>query len=136
MNIKRYPLQTNDTLQGWDAADELILAHVRGLELTGKKILILNDSFGALSVGMMESDCVTYTDSFVSAKAIGINSHGKIKPINDLEDIQGIFDIVLVRIPKNMSFFEDQLIHLSHHLHSESRIICGSMVKHLAPTSF
>lgn len=136
MNIKRYPLQTNDTLQGWDSADELLLAHVRALDLSGKKILILNDSFGALSVGLIDSDCVTYTDSFVSAKAIGMNSQEKIKPINDLEDIQGVFDLVFVRIPKNMSFFEDQLCRLTQHLHAGSKIICASMVKHLAPTSF
>jgi 16S rRNA G1207 methylase RsmC len=136
MNIKRYPLKTNDTLQGWDSADELLLTHVRSLDLSGKKILILNDNFGALSVGLMGLDCVSYTDSFVSAKAIGMNSHEKIKPINDLDDIQGIFDLVLVRIPKNMSFFEDQLMRLTHHLHQGSKIICASMVKHLAPTSF
>ncbi len=136
MNIKRYPLQTNDTLQGWDSADELLLTHVRTLELTGKKILILNDSFGALSVGLMGLDCISYTDSYVSAKAIAMNSVDKIKPINDLEDLQGMFDIVLVRIPKNMSFFEDQLCRLSQHLHHGSKIFCTSMVKHLAPTSF
>lgn len=136
MNIKRYPLRTNDTLQGWDSADELLLSHVRSLDLSGKKILILNDNFGALSVGMMGFETVTYTDSFVSAKAIGINSGDKIKPIHDLDDIQGSFDLVLLRIPKNMSFFEDQLTRLTHHLHSGSKIICASMVKHLAPTSF
>ncbi len=136
MNIKRYPLQTNDTLQGWDSADELLLAHVRSWDHTQKKILILNDSFGALSVGLMDADCVTYTDSFVSARAIGMNSQEKIRAINDLEKLQGIFDLVLVRIPKNMSFFEDQLTRLTHHLHPGSKIICGSMVKHLAPTSF
>lgn len=134
MNIKRYPLQTNETLQGWDAADELLLNHVRTLILADKRILILNDNFGALSVNLPGS--VTYTDSFVSAKAIGINSQDKIKPVHDLDDVQGNFDLVLIRIPKNMSFFEDQLSHLTGHLHAGSKIICASMVKHLAPTSF
>lgn len=136
MIIQRYPLQTNDTLQGHDSADELLIKHVHSLELTGKKILILNDSFGALSVSLSEFDCVTYTDSFVSAKAIAINSQEKIRPFNDLEEMKGPFDFVLIRIPKNMSFFEDQLCQLTHHLHPESKIICASMVKHLAPSSF
>ncbi len=134
--IQRYPLQTNDTLQGWDSADELILSHVRTLNPEGKRILILNDNFGALSIGLENLNCVTYTDSYVSFKAIGINSAGRIKPIHDLDQLEGIFDYVLIRIPKNMSFFEDQLCHLTQHLGSHSRIICGSMVKHLAPTSF
>jgi 23S rRNA (guanine1835-N2)-methyltransferase len=135
-SIRRYPLQTNENLQGWDSADELILCHTRSLDLAEKKILILNDSFGALSAALEESGCLTYTDSFVSAKAIELNTDGKVKPIQDLEELKGKFDVVLVRIPKNMSFFEDQLCHLTGLLHSGSRIICTSMVKHLAPASF
>lgn len=135
-SIKRYPLQTNETLQGWDSADELILSRARSLDLIGKRILILNDNFGALSVSLEDLRPVTYTDSFVSAKAIELNSERKIIPLHDLESIEGTFDLILIRIPKNMSFFEDQLCHLTGHLHTESKIICASMVKHLAPTSF
>ncbi|MES2526626.1 MAG: methyltransferase [Bdellovibrionota bacterium] len=135
-SIKRYPLQTNETLQGWDSADELILSHIRSLNPENKRILILNDNFGALSAGLEELPIVTYTDSYVSAKAIAMNTEQKIKPLHDLSQIDGVFDFVLIRIPKNMSFFEDQLCHLTQHLNSGSKIICGSMVKHLAPTSF
>jgi 16S rRNA G1207 methylase RsmC len=35
-----------------------------------------------------------------------------------------------------MSFFEDILCHLTTYLDSKSKVICGSMIKHLAPTSF
>ncbi len=135
-SIKRYPLETNETLQGWDSADELILTHIRSLNPENKKILILNDNFGALSAGLEDFNAVSYTDSFVSAKAIGMNTDQRIKPLHDLDQIEGIFDYVLIRIPKNMSFFEDQLCHLTQHLNKNSKIICGSMVKHLAPTSF
>ncbi len=135
-SIRRYPLQTNETLQGWDSADELILAHVRSLDIKEKKILILNDNFGALTAGLEDFPVVTYTDSFVGHKAIELNTEKRIKAINDLDHLVGQFDLVLIRIPKNMSFFEDQLCHLTRHLHSGSKIICGSMVKHLAPTSF
>jgi 23S rRNA (guanine1835-N2)-methyltransferase len=135
-SIKRYPVVANDPLQGWDSADEYLLEYIRGQDLKEKKILILNDRFGALSVGLEDQQCVTYTDSFVSYKAIELNSDKKIKPIYDLEKIEGFFDYVLMQIPKNMSFFEDELCWLTHHLHSGSKVICTSMVKHLAPTSF
>ena len=135
-SIKRYPPVTNETLQGWDSADELILNHIRSLNSEGKRILILNDNFGALSVGLEEFSVVSFTDSYVSAKAISLNSNQKIMPIHDLGELEGVFDFVLLRIPKNMSFFEDQLCHLTHHLRPGSKIICGAMVKHLAPTSF
>ena len=134
--IKRYPLKKNDLLQGWDSADELLLQHMSGLDLTNKRILIINDQFGALSTGLEGFDCTTYTDSFVSFMGIQYNSHQKIKPINDLKDLKGLYDYVLIQIPKTMSFFEDILCRLTEHLHAESKIICGSMVKHLAPTSF
>ncbi len=135
-SIKRYPVVANDPLQGWDSADEILLEYIQGEDLKDKKILIMNDRFGALSVGMENFDCVTYTDSFVGAKAIELNSNKKMKPVFDLDKIEGVFDYVLIQIPKNMSFFEDELCCLTQHLHLGSKIICTSMVKHLAPTSF
>lgn len=134
--IKRYPLRKNDLLQGWDSADELILQHMQGLELTSKKILIINDQFGALSCGLEDYGCTTYTDSYVSMMGIKSNSDQRINPINDLKHLAGPYDYVLIQLPKNMSYFEDILCHLTYHLKPDSKIICGSMVKHMAPASF
>lgn len=134
--IKRYPLRKNDPLQGWDSADELILEHMDTLLLTGKRILIINDHFGALSCGLKDYDCTTYTDSYVSHMGISLNSDHQIQSINKLTELSGSYDFILIQIPKNMSFLEDILCHITHHLHGESQIICGSMIKHLAPTSF
>ncbi len=134
--IKRYPLRKNDLLQGWDSADELILQHMKNQDLTSKKILIINDQFGALSCGLEDFDCTTYTDSYVSMKGIQYNSDQRINPIHNLKDLAGTYDYVLIQLPKNMSFFEDILCNLTHHLRPDSQIICGSMVKHMAPASF
>lgn len=134
--ITRYPIRKNDPLQGWDSADELILQHMKQLDLSGKRILIMNDHFGALSCGLEGFDCTTYTDSYVSKMGISQNSHQRIQPISKLSELNGLYDYVLIQIPKNMSFFEDILCHLTQHLHAQSKVICTSMVKHLAPTSF
>jgi 16S rRNA G1207 methylase RsmC len=134
--LKRYPYRKNDLLQAWDSADELILQHMSALALSGKRILIINDQFGALSCGLKNLDITSYTDSYVSYKAIIINSFDKIIPMNNLKDLFGIYDYVLIQLPKNMSFFEDILCHLTQHLNSTSQVICGAMVKHLAPASF
>ena len=135
-DIKRYPLKKNDLLQGWDAADSLILEHMSTLELQGKRILIINDQFGALSCGLINYSITTYTDSYVSYRGILFNSHEKVTPIHNLAELSGVYDYVLMQVPKNMSFLEDILIHLTHHVLPHSKLICGSMVKHLAPTSF
>ncbi len=134
--IKRYPFRNNDLLRGWDSADELMLQHMGGIDLTGKRILIINDHFGALSCGLSGFDCTTYTDSFVSYMGILSNSDQKIQAINQLSHLSGIYDYVLIQVPKNMSFFEDILCHLTSCLNGHSKIVCSSMVKHLAPTSF
>jgi 16S rRNA G1207 methylase RsmC len=134
--LKRYPVRANELLQAWDSADELILQHMGSLSLENKRILIVNDQFGALSCGLKKFNVTSYTDSFVSYKAIKMNGHGEVTPISDLKDLSGIYDYVLVQLPKNMSFFEDILCHLTHHLQASSQIVCGSMVKHLAPASF
>lgn len=136
MKLQRYPFKKNDTLQAWDSADELMLKHVKALELKAKRILIINDHFGALSCGLEGQDITTYTDSYVSMMGIRHNSAQKIEPLHNLKDLSGLYDYVLIQIPKNMSYFEDILCRLTHHLKPESQLICGSMVKHLAPTSF
>ena len=136
MNIKRYPFRKNDPLQGWDSADELILEHLQSMNLKEKRILIINDHFGALSCNLLEFNPVVYTDSYVSMKAILLNGNNRVVPLHKLNSLEGLFDIVLIRVPKNMSFFEDILCHLTQHLKKESKIICGSMLKHLASSCF
>lgn len=134
--LKRYPHRKNELLQAWDSADELMLLHIRALSLSGKRILVINDQFGALSCGLKEFDLTSYTDSYVSYQGIKINSENKITPINDLAQLNGIYDYVLIQLPKNSSYFEDILCRLTHHLHKHSKIICGAMIKHMAPVSF
>ena len=135
-HLKRYPVLTGETLQAWDAADELLLAHVNELDLKGKRILILNDSFGALSSTLSNFDITSYTDSFVSDQGIRLNSDGSVSPIHELSQLAGIYDYVLIKLPKNLSFFEDELCHLTPHLSLDSKIICAAMVKYLPKTPF
>jgi 23S rRNA (guanine1835-N2)-methyltransferase len=143
--LKRYPLRKNELLQAWDSADELLLEYIFkdmqdplaiSSELKSKRILILNDSFGALSCGLSNFSATSYTDSFVSAKAIELNSKGAASPIHDLNVLSGVYDFVLIKIPKNLSFFEDELYRITQHLLPESVVICGVMIKHLPKGAF
>ncbi len=134
--MKRYPVRKNELLQGWDSADELILEHLGTLDLKNKRLLIVNDQFGAMSCALMDYDITTYTDSYVSFKGIELNSDKKIEAKNNLNELQGFYDFVLIQLPKNMSYFEDILATLSQRLKTGSMVICTSMVKHMAPMSF
>lgn len=134
--IRRYPYRPDDLLQGWNSADALLLEHLGTLDLLGKRILIVNDQFGALSCGLSDFDVTTYTDSYVSAMGILENSAQKIRPIHDLRELKGQYEFVVIQLPKNLSFFEDILARLSAHLSADSLVICGAMVKHLPPGVF
>jgi 16S rRNA G1207 methylase RsmC len=151
VNLKRYPFRKNDLLQAWDAADELIIEHLGGIELKNQRVLVVQDQFGALSCSLKTRpgpvDLTSYTDSYISSKGIELNiQHNgqlnrqgqaeQIYQIHDLSHLTGQYNLVLMRIPKNMSFFEDILCHLTKHLHANSQIICGYMVKHQANAAF
>jgi 23S rRNA (guanine1835-N2)-methyltransferase len=139
-SLKRYPSHKHDPLQAWDSADDLLLQEMGRYQesgaLAGKRILIVNDSFGALGCALLGQAITSYTDSYVSARAASINSGGKVPLIHRLEDLQGPYDFVLLRIPKNMSSFEDLLCHIRQHLHAGSKLISGYMLKHQADSAF
>ncbi len=144
LGLRRYPRRERDPLQAWDAADELLLREAQGIK-PGARLLILHDAFGALSVALREFDPTVVTDSYVSARGIAANlqenpGSGAPQLLGPLVEwqppTQHKWDWVLIRIPKNQSYFEDLLHRLSFQLHSESRVICGVMVKHQSKRSF
>jgi len=135
-HLLRYPPNARDLLQAWDSADELILAHLSGLDLKGKRILILNDAFGALSSSLADFEITSFSDSFVSHEAIRMNSEGSVTAIHDFAGLSGIYDYVLMKLPKNLSFLEDELAQVSAHLGAHSKLIAGAMIKHLPKTAF
>lgn len=49
--------------------------------------------------------------------------------LDSLTSPDGKFDLVLIKVPKSLAMLEDQLYRLRPHLHENSRIISGGMVK-------
>ncbi|WP_372651542.1 methyltransferase [Halobacteriovorax sp.] len=136
-NLKRYPTIKNNPLQAWDASDELVLSEVDTPKyLNLQKVLILNDSFGALSYGLQARDVTTYSDSFVSTKAIASNIEQRISLRSDLKRIAGNYELVILKLPKNLSFMEDILIELSNFLDKDTPIIFSGMIKHMSSGHF
>lgn len=134
--LVRYPQRKNELLRPWDAADEYLLDILFEHNLKGKRILILNDQFGALSTQLKDFDITVYTDSFVSSRAIQINSQEEIQPLFDMSKLSGHYDFVLMRVPKNLSFFADQLSRLTAYLHPNSQVFSGFMVKYFTPAIY
>jgi 23S rRNA (guanine1835-N2)-methyltransferase len=134
--LYRYPRNPREHLQAWDSADELLLAHVSTGDLTSKRVLVLNDSFGALACGLKIDDLTSYTDSFLASRGTELNTQGVIKPLSRLSELSGNYDLVVARVPKNMTFFEDELTALTHHLTPGAMLIFGYMIKHQAKFAF
>lgn len=134
MQLQRYPYLKNNPLQAWDSADDLLLAHLSTLDQTGKRVLVVNDSFGALTCAL--EPCDSYSDSYLTHRAVALNSGGTRTTLSRLEALQGPYDLVVLRVPKSMAFLDDILCQLSQHVAPGTPLVCGAMVKHLAPAAF
>ncbi|EQC49113.1 ribosomal protein L11 methyltransferase-like protein [Bacteriovorax sp. BSW11_IV] len=140
LSLSRYPDRKNETLMPFDASDELVLSHFHENESSAQNVLVIEDNFGALSLGLKEITKSIFTDSFVSSKGILENClSNKIsapKIINDLQNIDKEYDFVVIKLPKNMSYFEDLLITISRVCPIGTKIICAAMIKHLPTSAF
>ena len=139
LRLIRQPEQQNEPLQAFDAADEYLLNHVaeQGLPVDSR-VLILNDSFGALAISLVATIKVTSSsDSFLAIQALEknlvLNGHAfdAVTIIPASEPLTGPFDCVLVRVPKTLALLEEQLIRLQGQLAPNAQVIAGAMVKHL-----
>jgi len=52
------------------------------------------------------------------------------------EELGGPYDLVVLRIPKNLSYLEDTLARLTHHVRAGTPLVAGVMVKHQAAGLF
>ena len=139
-NLKRYPELRHSNLQAWDSADEFILSELNQHDLINKRILIINDQFGALGEALsgahFPADFTSYSDSYVSTQGSLLNCKNQLLSIHSLDELLGVYDYALLKIPKNSSFLEDTLAHLSGHFGSNSKLIAASMIKYLPKSSF
>ncbi|MGR8980754.1 MAG: methyltransferase [Gammaproteobacteria bacterium] len=136
--LNRLPHRRGDTLLAWDAADEYLLHYLaEDLPSVDSRVLIMNDSFGALTVALSSFEPSAVSDSYLSQQATRFNlaanslSEHSVLLSNVLEPLNGFFDLVLIKIPKNQGFFEYELSRLRHHLAPSTKVILAGMIKNL-----
>lgn len=136
--LQRFPLQKKQPLRAWDAADEYLLNHLQATDaLKAKsKILIINDQFGALATSLNQYALQTWSDSYINKIATAHNfkiNHltSTIECIPSTETPTGIFDIVLIKIPKTSALLEHQLIKLKPHINADTLILSAAMTRHI-----
>ena len=139
LDLIRQPEQANDPLQAFDAADEYLLAQLHEQAPDANcRVLVLNDSFGALAASLAgRLQVVSSGDSHLAHLALEKNLARNGLPFDSVpfvpasEHWQGPFDRVLVRVPKTLALLEEQLIRLQGHLAPGAQVIAGAMIKHL-----
>jgi len=139
LDLIRQPEQPNEPLQAFDAADEYLLTQLHERQLpAGSRVLILNDSFGALACSLAGLAGVTSSgDSHLAHLALEKNFQRNGLAANSVafvpasEMAQGPFDHVLIRVPKTLALLEEQLIRLHGQLAPGAQVIAAAMIKHL-----
>jgi 23S rRNA (guanine1835-N2)-methyltransferase len=140
LKLQRLPYRKDDTLQAWDAADSYLLHHLAQQEVppVGSQITIVNDSFGALALGLQAYQPAAISDSYLSQQATRINAQlNNLNPANiALLDSLAVpdkpIDYLLIKAPKTLALLEYQLLTLRPLLKPDSKIIVAGMVKALS----
>ncbi len=139
LDLIRQPEQSDEPLQAFDAADEYLLNYVAEHGLTLQtRVLVLNDNFGALAVSLApHANVLSSSDSFLAVQALEKNlvrngqAFDTVPVIAASEPLTGLFDWVLIRVPKTLALLEEQLIRLQGKLAPGARVIAAGMIKHL-----
>jgi 16S rRNA (guanine1207-N2)-methyltransferase len=139
LDLIRQPEQQDEPLQAFDAADEYLLSHIAEAGVTLQtRVLVLNDSFGALAASLAQhATVVSSTDSYLAAQGLEKNlvrngmAYDCVPIVPASEPFTGPFDWVLIRIPKTLALLEEQLVRLQGQLAPGARVVAAAMVKHL-----
>lgn len=139
-SLIRLPERRNELLRAWDAADEYLLNAIAAYDLpTTTKLLLVNDSFGALALALAAFRPQAWSDSYLSQQATRLNLQANGLPADTLTFLEStqtpsdVFDVVLIKAPKTLAYLEDLLLRLRPQLTPDTTIIVAGMVKHLSP---
>ncbi len=137
LSLRRFPLREKEPLRAWDAADEHLLKFLDDEPCAaGSRVLIFNDAFGALAVALNELRPQVWSDSFLARLGLAHNLEANGLAAQSVPFVaadgvpEGPFDLVLLKLPKSLAFWEDTLLRLRPLLAPEARIVTGGMIKH------
>ncbi|HCS46125.1 MAG TPA: 50S rRNA methyltransferase [Pseudomonas sp.] len=139
LDLIRQPEQQDEPLQAFDAADEYLLNYLAQQQPSADtRVLVLNDSFGALAASLLgKVQVISSGDSFLAFQGLEKNlirngqAFDAVPSVPASEALMGPFDRVLVRVPKTLALLEEQLIRLQGQLAPGAQVIAGAMIKHL-----
>ncbi|ELT6392676.1 23S rRNA (guanine(1835)-N(2))-methyltransferase RlmG [Salmonella enterica] len=135
LTLKRFP-QTDDVnpLLAWEAAGEYLLQQLDETEIRGP-VLILNDTFGALSCALAEHSPYSIGDSYLSELGTRENlrhngiAESSVTFLDSTADYPQAPGVVLIKVPKTLALLEQQLRALRKVVTAQTRIIAGAKAR-------
>ena len=131
-HFERYPLNSDHSLQAWDAADEFLYEYIKQQNV--ESVLIYNDSFGFLSLALHNIHPQTTSDSYCSHKAItnnaGLNSITTQKVCYPGEE-SGLFDLIAFKMVKSLELLSYEIFLALKVLKPGGKIVLSGMSKHI-----
>jgi len=126
--------------QAYNSADTLLVEAAHAGGYCAENILVVNDEFGALCVALQAG--ALWTDSSLASISLGknltANNSAAVKVYWSTDDLsrctqEDTYTAVLMRVPKQLAYFEYQLSQLSELLAADTPVFVAGMDKHLAP---
>lgn len=150
-SLRRWPDIESPELRAWDATDQLLLEHglaqVAAEGLTGDRILILGDRYGALTLGLIEAGVrgvVTVQDSVAlvtalkaNAEDLGLDGFYAFTSLDEVAEASatpdGGFRLVLWQLPRSIAEVEYWAAALRGLLADGATVWAGGRDKHMTP---
>ena len=144
--LRRPQAGTRGPLRAWDAADEYVLGSIHRPTERGPaalasgplRVLLVNDTFGALATALANHDTTSIDDSFSALKISAANldrNEASATLLSTVEppsrSLETAPDLVIVKIPRTRSLLEHQLHLVRHVASSDTTIIGAGMVKRI-----
>ncbi|WP_026959252.1 methyltransferase [Aliagarivorans taiwanensis] len=147
LTLSRYPDNHDKSLQAWNGADLQLLQYAFEHPKPVARVLLINDEFGALACALAahpafaQSEIVSISDSEIAKRALERNLAANELPTQRIQFADSLqpypaTELVLMRLPKNLAFFEQQLICLQQVLQPGQKLVVGAMLKALVKSAF
>ncbi len=137
--LRRHPDLEAPELRAWDTADRYLLDTAAPM-LDGRRVAIIDDTHGALSLGALALGAAAvqvHLDSVVARHALEQNAArlGVTTAIEhrDLDDVAVDAELLLLRLPRSLDRLDAVARALAARAPADAVLIAGNRIKHMTP---
>lgn len=147
LQLQRYPHDAKAQLKAWDAADSYLLEQYLQQAEASSKTVIINDSFGCLSLALAAQNLTqvvaSYNDSWQAHEALRLNAQSnQLVAPKQLTSLEALFEVaagadcIIGRVPRVKSQLQAMLVGLRKVVKPGCVLLLAGMDKHLSRGQF